>query len=52
MQRMKDAVQKVWEMSDREKIETKRARSVQAKPGKTMTGDDASVVKVNPEIKG
>ena len=52
MQSMKDAIQKVWEMSDREKIETKRARSVQAKPGKTMTGDDASVVKVNPEIKG
>ena len=51
MQSMKDAVQKVWEMSDREKIETKRARSVQARPGKTMTGDAASVVTVNPKVK-
>ena len=51
MQSMKDAIQKVWEMSDREKIETKRARSVPARPGKTMTGDDASVVTVNPKVK-
>ena len=60
MQSMKDAVQKVWEVSDmkkawessdREKIETKRARSVPARPGKTMTGDDASVVTVNPKVK-
>ena len=51
MQSMKDAIQKVWEASDREKIEMKRARSAKAKPGKTMTGDDMSVVTVNPEIK-
>ena len=51
MQSMKDAIQKVWEASDREKIEMKKARSVKAKPGKTMTGDDMSVVTVNPEIK-
>tara|TARA_R100001086_G_scaffold180910_1_gene100606 strand:+ start:1277 stop:1834 length:558 start_codon:yes stop_codon:yes gene_type:complete len=51
MQSMKDAIQKVWEMSDREKIETKRARSVPTRPGKTMTGDDASVVTVNPKVK-
>ena len=60
MQSMKDAVQKVWEVSDmkkawvssdREKIETKRARSVQARPGKTMTGDAASVVTINPKVK-
>jgi|TARA_R110000796_G_scaffold192804_1_gene309463 hypothetical protein len=52
MQSMKDAVQKVWEASDRENIEMKKARSVKAKPGKTMTGDDMSVVTLNPEIKG
>ena len=52
MQSLKDAVRKVWEASDREKIENKRAKSVQAKPGKTMTGDDMSVITVNPEIKG
>ena len=51
MQSMRDAVQRVWEMSDREKIETKRARSIPARPGKTMTGDDTSVVTVNPKIK-
>ena len=51
MQSMKDAIQKVWEASDREKIEMKRARSAKAKPGKTMTGDDMSVVTLNPEIK-
>ena len=51
MQSMKDAIQKVWEMSDREKIETKRARSVPARPGKTMTGDAASVVTINPKVK-
>ena len=50
MQSMKDAIQKVWEMSDREKIETKRARSVPARPGKTMTGDAASVVTINPKV--
>ena len=44
-------MKKAWESSDREKIETKRARSVQARPGKTMTGDDASVVTVNPKVK-
>lgn len=51
MQSMKDAIQKVWEASDREKIEMKRARSAKAKPGKTMTGDDMTVVTLNPEIK-
>ena len=48
---MKDAVRKVWEASDREKIENKREKSVKAKPGKTMTGDDISIIKINPEIK-
>jgi hypothetical protein len=51
---MRDAIQKVWEVSeasDREKIEMKRAHSAKAKPGKTMTGDDMSIVTVNPEIK-
>jgi hypothetical protein len=52
MQSMKDAVQRVWEMSDREKIENKREKSVKAEPGKTMTGDDMSVIKINPQIKG
>ena len=51
MQSMKDAIQKVWEVSDREKIETKRARSVPVRPGKTMTGDAASVVTINPKVK-
>jgi hypothetical protein len=54
MQSMRDAIQKVWEVSeasDREKIEMKRAHSAKAKPGKTMTGDDMSIVTVNPEIK-
>jgi len=51
MQSMKDAIQKVWEASDREKIEMKRARSAKAKPGKTMTGDDMSVVTLSPKIK-
>jgi hypothetical protein len=49
---MKDAVRKVWEASDREKIENKREKSVKAKPGKTMTGDDMSEIEINPEIKG
>ena len=52
MQSMKNAVRKVWEASDREKIENKREKSVKAKPGKTMTGDDMSVIKINPQIKG
>ena len=54
MQSMRDAIQKVWEVSeasDREKIEMKRAHSAKTKPGKTMTGDDMSIVTVNPEIK-
>jgi hypothetical protein len=49
---MKDAVRKVWEASDREKIENKREKSVKAKPGKTMTGDDMSEIEINPKIKG
>ena len=49
---MKNAVKKVWEASDREKIENKREKSVKAEPGKTMTGDDMSVIKINPQIKG
>ena len=52
MQSMKNAVRKVWEASDREKIENKREKSVKAEPGKTMTGDDMSVIKINPQIKG
>ena len=52
MQSMKNAVKKVWEASDREKIENKREKSVKAEPGKTMTGDDMSVIKINPQIKG